>query len=56
MKMMEDMTWDELTEHLTQYIHSGLLEGGGKKMRDSVSCAMQLALRWRAAQDQHPQK
>lgn len=50
MKLIEEMTWDELVDHLTQYIHSGLLEGGGKKMKDTVDYSMQLTLRWRQAQ------
>lgn len=48
MKMIEDMTWEELEDHLVQYIHSALLDRKG--MKSAVSYAMQLTLRWRAAQ------
>lgn len=50
MKRIEDMDWNELEDHLTQLIHAGLLEGGGKGLKSAVSFAMSLTLRWEEAQ------
>ncbi len=36
MKDIKDMTFDELVDEATRKIHSGLLENGGKGMKDEV--------------------
>ncbi len=36
MKEIEDMTFNELVDEATRNIHSGLLENGGKGMKDCV--------------------
>jgi hypothetical protein len=50
MKKIEEMNFEELVDHLTMYIHTGLLENGGKGMKGSVTNGIMLAFRWRDAQ------
>jgi len=46
-KPLTEMSFDELVEHNTQLIHSGLLESGGKGFKSGVYMSMDLTLRWK---------
>ena len=45
-KRLEDMTYDELVEHVTQQHHSALLREGGKGLRQSVHSWLWQAIQW----------
>ena len=51
MKPLADYTFNEMCDDLTQEIHLGLIEGGGKGMKAAVHASLSTILRWREAQD-----
>jgi len=52
MATLADLTFDELADENARYIHSALLEGGGKTMKSAVHAAMCTTLRWRVEHDE----
>lgn len=45
MKMIEEMTWDELVEYNASLILLGVLETGGKGLKSAVHTAMDATVR-----------
>jgi len=56
MKKIEDMNFDELVEHSSQLIHSGLLEEGGKCLKSAVYISLLNTIVWRRAMDEKEKK
>lgn len=44
---LEDMTFQELVDEATQEIHLGLLEAGGKGLRNAVFLWLSTTAQWR---------
>jgi len=49
-KALEDYTFNELCNDITQEIHLGLIEGGGKGMKAAVHSGLCTILRWNEKQ------
>jgi hypothetical protein len=45
-KKLEDMTYNELVEYVSQQLHSALLEGGGKSLKAAVHLWLGQAIVW----------
>ena len=45
-KLIEEMSFEELAEYHTQKIHSGLLENGGRGLKNAVFTALDSAITW----------
>ena len=45
-KELKDLDFAELVDEATREIHSGLLEGGGKEMRNRVWLYLNTAINW----------
>jgi len=48
---LEDMTYEELVEHVTQRVHLALIEEGGKGMRRTIHLWLSQAILWSKAQE-----
>lgn len=45
-KKLVDMTFEELVDHVSRDLHSGLLEGGGKELKARVHLWIGQAIYW----------
>ncbi len=50
--MSEQETFEDLVEWATQYIHVGLLEGGGREMKKAIYVALNRAIEWYKKEDE----
>ena len=55
-KKLEDMTFDELSDHIYREVHSALLEGGGKKMKLAIELWMNHTIKWNKEWERRRQK
>jgi len=46
----DDMTYEELVDHITQQAHLGLLEGGGQGLKSAIYLWVGQAIQWGEAQ------
>lgn len=50
-KPLEDCTFEELVDIAARDIMTALIDGGGKQFKSQVFLSMELAVKWRIAQD-----
>ncbi len=50
MSRLRDINFNDLVDDMTRHVHTSLIEGGGKGLRQGMWLAMQTAIQWKDAQ------